>query len=199
MTAHHPLSDDELFRLFESGERSCYDQIFKRFYNSLCYFAQNILGDINKAEDVAQDALIALWHHHQSFKTLQNLRSFLYVCVRNSCFNELEKMKVRTKYQDSLIHGGVQSDATVLESIIQAEVVRKLFFAVDALPEQCRKVISMTFRENKTPKEIAEKLNVSISTVNNQKMRGLLLLRRQLSNEDLNIAILCLGLTLAQF
>jgi RNA polymerase sigma-70 factor (family 1) len=201
MPVYSSLSDDELFQLFRSGEKSCYDEIFKRFYNSLCCFAQNIVLDRDKAEDMAQDALIALWHNHHNFKTLANLRSFLYVCVRNSCFNELEKMKVRTKYQDSLIHGGVQLEATIVESLIQAEVVRKLFFAVDTLPEQCKKVISMTFYDNKTPKEIAEELNVSISTVNNQKMRGLFLLRRQLSNKDLNMAmaILCLGVTLVRF
>lgn len=198
MTVYCSLTDDELFELFKSGEK-CFDQIFKRFYKPLCHFAQSIVGEMNKAEDIAQDALISLWHKHDSFKTLASLRSFLYVCVRNSCFNELEKMKVRTRYQDSLIQEGAESDTTILESLIQTEVVRKLFLAVDTLPEQCRKVISMTFHDNKTPKEIAEELNVSISTVNNQKMRGLLLLRKRLSNEDLNMAmaILCVGASLA--
>ncbi|NRF41975.1 RNA polymerase sigma-70 factor [Pedobacter foliorum] len=195
MTVYCSLTDDELFGLFKSGEKSCFDQIFKRFYKSLCHFAQSIVGDRDKAEDVAQEALISLWHKQDDFKTLASLRSFLYVCVHNSCFNELEKMKVRTKYQDSLIQGEIQSDTTILESLIQTEVVRRLFLAVDTLPEQCKKVISMTFQDNKTPKEIAEELNVSVSTVNNQKMRGILLLRKKLSNEDLTIAmaILCIG------
>ena len=46
-----------------------------------------------------------------------------------------------------------------------------------SLPEQCRKIIRMTFEEGKNPKEIAEELGIGVGTVNSQKMRGLTLLK----------------------
>ncbi len=70
------------------------------------------------------------------------------------------------------------------------------FDAVDTLPEQCRKVIKMTFEEGKKPKEIALALGITISTVNNQKMRGLNLLKDRLPGDQLSLGLFMLAPTL---
>ena len=82
-------------------------------------------------------------------------------------------------------------EQSALEDIIHAEVISRIFAQVDTLPEQCRRVIYMTFKEDKKPKEISEELGITVSTVNSQKMRALNLLRDKLSESDyLAIALL---------
>ena len=61
---------------------------------------------------------------------------------------------------------------------------------MDNLPEKCREVIRLTFIEGFTAKEIAERLSVTVSTVNNQKMRGINLLKDRLSGEQLTLLLL---------
>jgi len=124
---------------------------------------------------------------------MSKIKSFLYACVRNSCFNQLEKEKVRGKYESSFDINEPFDDQNILKDIIHAEVISRIFSQIDALPEQCRKVIYMTFKEDKKAKEIAKELGLTISTVNSQKMRGLNLLRGKLTNNEYLVLLLALA------
>lgn len=174
---------------FKSGNVTAFDQIFNQFYNPLCYFGNRILQDKFATEDLVQDIFVKLWHKNEDFNSLESIKSFLYVSVRNACLNYLEKAKVKTKHADYMMAQGQATEETILHSIIEAEILREIFDTVDTLPEQCRKVIRMTFEEGKKPKEIADELGITVSTVNNQKMRGLGLLKKRLSDDGLALGI----------
>lgn len=181
-----------LLQDFKSGNEQAFDRVFIHFYPLLCVFAERILQEEPLSQDLAQDSLIKAWNKRNDFPDFSRLKSFLYTCVRNACFNELEKQKVKIKYQSTLEKSEPADDYNPLKDMIHAEVVSRIFAKVDTLPEQCRRVIHMTYMEGKTPKEISEALNVSVSTVNSQKMRGLQLLKGKLSDQDLLTAIVML-------
>lgn len=187
---HQLISFDttELIARFNSGEQRAYDELFRELYRPLCFFAYKILSDFDKAEDLVQDNLLKLWQRREDFDRLEKIKSFLYISVRNSCFDELQRKKVRDEHWQGL-KGEEPSEQNILDNIMQAEVVSRVFRAVDTLPEQCRRVIRMTFEEGMSPKEIAQELEVSVSTVSNQKMRGLILLKKRLSGPDVAIML----------
>jgi len=174
---------------FQSGNINAFDFIFNRFYNALCFFSSRILQDKVAAEDVVQDVFVKLWQKNTDFDSVESIKSFLYTSVRNACLNSLEKARVKLKHDNYVAAHPQKPNDTILEHMIQAEVLRQVFSVVDTLPEQCRKVIRMTYEEGKRPKEIADELGVTVSTVNNQKMRGLSLLRNRLSDEGLALCI----------
>ncbi|MFA4868556.1 MAG: RNA polymerase sigma-70 factor [Pedobacter sp.] len=192
MDISYKIDEDELTSRLNSGDEHSYDYIFKLYYKPLCFFAYKILQDSTKAEDIVQDNLIKLWERRQTFDHMEKIRAFLYVCVRNSCYDELQHQKVMNKHAEYFNNNSEILERTILDTIMQAEVVRKVFATVDTLPEQCRKVIKMTFEEGRSPKEIAEELGVTVSTVSNQKMRGLILLKKRLSDQDVAMAIVIL-------
>ena len=147
------------------------------------------------AKDVAQEALIKAWERRIDFESLPKLKSFLFTCVRNACFNELEKQKVKQKYEDVMLKLDLEVELDTLEKIIHSEVVIRILAQVDKLPEQCRMVIRMTFIEGKKPKEIADELGISVSNISSQKLRGLSLLKDRLSDQD----FLCAAAILSAF
>ena len=179
----------ELLSSFKKGDKDAFSQIFNHFYQPLCYFGQRIIGDDAGTEDIVQDVFVRLWQKYRDFETIESLKSFLYVSVKNACFNSLESNVVKLKHQSYVTANGGDEETTILHSLIRAEVLRQVFDAVETLPEQCRKVIKMTFEEGKKPKEIAEELGITISTVNNQKMRGISLLKDRLPNDQLTLGI----------
>ncbi|GAA3958556.1 RNA polymerase sigma-70 factor [Mucilaginibacter dorajii] len=185
------LTDHELFTLLKDKNMVAFDLVFERFYRPLCFFASRIIQDRFDAQDIVQDVFVKFWQKENIPDTLNSLRAYLYVSVKNSCFNQLEKNNVKFKHQQTLLNADIE-EATVLNNIIQAEVLRQVFAAVDTLPEQCRKIIRMTFEDGKKAKEIACELGITISTVNNQKMRGLSLLKTRLSDEGLALGALLL-------
>lgn len=189
MDNRNELSDYELFTLLRSKDIAAFDQIFEEFYRPLCFFASRIIQDRFDAQDIVQDIFVKFWQKENIPDAMDAVRAYLYVSVKNACFNHLEKSSVKIKHQQSLANTDFE-EATILNTIIQAEVLRQVFAAVDTLPEQCRKIIRMTFEEGKKAKEIAFELGITVSTVNNQKMRGLNLLKNRLSDEGLALGML---------
>lgn len=179
-----------LLHQFRDGSEQAFDQVFTYYHPLLCVFAERILQDQLAGQDIAQDSLIKAWRKRKDFPSFPQLKSFLYTCVRNACFNELEKVKVQQKYQSTIGKEEPIDDYNPLKDMIHAEVISRIFSQVDTLPEQCKKVIRMTFIDGKTPKEISLELNVSVSTINSHKMRGLQLLKGKLSNQDFLIALM---------
>lgn len=185
------LTDHELFALLKGKNMAAFDQVFEKFYRPLCFFATRIIQDKFDAQDIVQDVFVKFWQKENIPGEIHAVRAYLYVSVKNACFNHLEKNTVKFKHQQTLVNTDIE-EATILNNIIQAEVLRQVFAAVDTLPEQCRKIIRMTFEDGKKAKEIACELGITISTVNNQKMRGLSLLKTRLSDEGLALGMLLL-------
>jgi len=179
----------ELLSSFNQGDREAFGHLFNHFYGPLCLFSQRITQDAPMSEDIVQESFVKLWEKRPSFEKIEVFKSFLYSSVKNASLNYLEHHSVKQKYQKHVINNGPVSEKSILHNIIRAEVLRQTFDAIDTLPEQCRRVIKMTFEEGKKPKEISAELGITISTVNNQKMRGLSILRTKLPDDRLGLAI----------
>jgi len=182
---------------FKAGNEQAFDRFFRHFFPVLRVFCTRIVGDELAAEDFAQESLVKAWYHRSDFDSYPKLRSYVYTVAKNDCFKMLEKQKRHRKFEAASGASEVY-DGDVLTDMMHAELISRIFAQVDTLPEQCRKVIRMTFSEGKTPKEIAEALGVSVSTVNNQKMRGLTLLKGKLSDRDYLTAVVIFSALVAR-
>lgn len=169
---------------FKAGNESAFDVIFNHLYSPLCVFTQGIINDHFAAEDITQEAFVKLWEKHADFDNFPSIRSFLYITVKNAAFNFLEKGKVKQKHQNYVLKQDLSVERSILHGIIEAEVLHNIVSTIETLPEQCQRIIKMTFLEGLKPKDISAKLGISVSTVNNQKMRGLSLLKERLTQRD---------------
>jgi len=181
-----------VFFALKKGDQKAFDKIFTHFYAPLCFFANSILNDQETTEDVVQEVMLKFWDRRLSFDVPESLKSFLYTSVRNTCFNLLDKGKVKKKHEEYTNATDNFLEHNILQTIIRVETVRQIAAMLHTLPEQCRKVILMTYQDELKPKEIADQLGITVSTVNNQKKRGLSLLRERMSGQDFSIAMLLL-------
>ena len=110
------------------------------------------------------------------------LRGYLYKTVYNGCLKEVrsQKSEVRKKEGVAIVSDDVEKDC--LENMIRAETLRRVYEAMDDLPAECRKVFVKLFVEGKSVVEAAAELKVAVSTVKNQKARGIKLLRMKLTS-----------------
>lgn len=162
----------------QSGNEQAFEAVFHQYYKALCYFSDRIVKNSQVAEDIAEETFIKLWERHDEFQNLQHIRSFLYKTAYRSCLDFL-----KTDYHSS------QREATFSESfpeeenfyleLIRTETLHTLYRAIRELPEQCGKIISMSYVEGKKNEEIANELRISIQTVKNQKSKGIKQLRKQ--------------------
>ncbi|PWU01149.1 MAG: hypothetical protein C5B52_07785 [Bacteroidetes bacterium] len=169
-----------LFQAFRSGEEQALTSIFHQLYPSLCYFGFTITGNQLVAEEIAEDAFVKIWQRRNIFEKLRQLKSYLYSTVHNDALNWIKKNKNRLEKDQNYSRQLQFSEANKLELIIESETFRQIFTALDKLPPQCRKVITMIFLEGKKVRQVAEELKVSQGTVKTHKARGILLLKKQI-------------------
>ncbi|MDX3916119.1 MULTISPECIES: RNA polymerase sigma-70 factor [Olivibacter] len=170
---------------FRKGDESAFDYLFRQLYGPLCTFAEGIVGDEYIAEELAQAAFIKLWKKRSGFASLLKIKAFLYIVIKNDAFNHLKKEKSRLKIEQQLSQKLPFSEQDITDRIIYTEMMLILDRAISDLPERCKKVIELSYHDEKSSKEIAEAMGVSVSTVDNQRARGIQLLKKSLAKVGL--------------
>ncbi|THU31152.1 RNA polymerase sigma-70 factor [Niastella caeni] len=186
-----PLSN-EIIESFQQGDPDALQSLLKQFYNPLCLFADRLLTDRAAAEDIVGESFIKLWHKRTDFESLQNIKAFMYITVRNACLNHLKQAKRDSLSKKQLAYITGEKEEFVLNEMIRAEVLKEIMKEIDNLPEQCGKVLKLGYLEGLKNQEIADLLQISVHTVKNQKARAIQLLKIKLRDRDLmTFLILC--------
>lgn len=183
-------TDPSLFLAIQSGHTPAFEMLFKTYYQPLCRYATSYLKDADSAEEVVQAAFIGLWEKRKTITIETSLKSYLYRAIRNSCLNELKHGQVKQKYfaQESLKEEAQSAPADHLA--IHTELEEKIRAAIQTLPEQCRLIFRMSRFEELKYQEIADQLNLSVKTVENQMGKALKIMRTQLKEYLPLLAIL---------
>jgi RNA polymerase sigma-70 factor (family 1) len=167
------LSERELIDRLRSGDQNAFTMIYDRHWAPLYRTALRILEDHELAKDVVQEAFISLYEKG-NVNSIRNLQAYLYQVVKYQCFMQLRSGKISAKHL-SQINTVIASNE--LEEELQAkELQLALDESMAALPEKCREVFYLSRFESLPNKKIAERLNISHKTVENQITKALKIL-----------------------
>lgn len=150
-----------------------FENHFKEFYQPLCLFALRYTGELDEAEDVVQQTFADVWDKRQTFSRILNLKAYLFQAVKNRSLTLISKYDT-TQAVEELPD---VEDASLDEQIHCAERDARLWNAIDKLPPERKKIFLLSKRDGLKYKEIAEELNISIKTVENQIGKALKALR----------------------
>lgn len=145
-------------------------EAFRCYYKPLCLYAMHYIQDMDLIEDVVQDCFVELWERMNDEKPVSSVRPYLYMMVRNRCLDALKKdNQIDYNVSPSDLEGFIQDEEAEERSLIEA----RLWTAIDSLPEKCREVFLLSKRDGLKHKEVADKLNVSVKTVENQVAKAI--------------------------
>lgn len=174
------LAEIDHFKALKEGDETAFGMIFKSHYNGLCNYAFSFLLDRDEAEEIVQAAFINIWEKKENINIESSLKSYLYRAVRNSCLNALKHARIKKKHADETAFTADRSHESVSQAVISEELDQKIGDAMMALPEQCRLIFKMSRFEELKYAEIADQLNISVKTVENQIGKALKIMREQL-------------------
>lgn len=184
------ISEDDLVKGLQSGDRKLFDRLFHQYYPLLCSYALSIVKFHAMAEEVVQETFVRLWENHSTIEIRVSLRHYLMRCVHNNCLNflksnearfgNLEEYRKEISYHAQLFILNFSED--MLDNIISEEFNKNLLKLVDELPDQCRDVFYMSRFEHLTYSEIADRLDISVNTVKTQMQRAFSKLKEALKN-----------------
>ncbi len=173
MSKRDQNTEDFLFDSIRTGNIEAYEVLFKKYYLSMCIVACRLVGDEDIAKDIAQEVFIHLWEKRESYNFETTPDIFLYVAVKNKCFDYLKKQK-KMPVQNSL--GAAEREYFFRDIVIEEETYRIVNEAIDALPAQSRRIMKLSL-EGKQNKEISEELGISVNTVKSLKYKAMDILR----------------------
>lgn len=136
------------------------------------------IEDLEASKNIVHDVFIAVWEKFESLPEDTNFRGYLYTAVRNRCLNYIRDNKTQVAFES------VSDEFVAAEeqSVEAAELQREIELAINTLPEKCRIVFEMSRYEELKYTEIAEKMNISVKTVEAHMSKALNLLRKALVN-----------------
>ena len=155
-----------------------FEEIFRMYFSQLCAYAIKYTKDLDSAKEIVHVVFINVWEKRESIRPDQNIRSYLYTSVYNRCLNHLRNSKKTVDLDSSIetIHG--QDTTGDLET---QELQAKIDAGILTLPDRCREIFILSRYEELKYAAIAEKLGISIKTVEAQMSKALKLLREYLS------------------
>lgn len=188
-----------LIKLLKDGNTEVFESIYNKFYSSLFVYAREYAGSEEVAKELVQDTFLKLWEVKATLKDDTHLSSYLYRITRNNCLNYLKHLKVQEKYRDysaskrmelELNYSALSQDSA--DQLVSEELEEKINQAIDSLPPRCKQVFELSRFHDKKYREIAQDLNISIKTVENQMQKALKVLRENLKGLMNSIIILFL-------
>jgi RNA polymerase sigma-70 factor (family 1) len=184
------LSEQEIIGAIREGNERIFEETFRKYYQSLCNYANSILKEMDEAEEVVQNLFLSIWEKRTDLEINISLKSYLYRAVHNHCLNRIKHLKVREEYQQYATNFYDASYESVSQTVMKNELETKIEEAIRKLPEQCRLIFTMSRFEELKYHEIAEQLELSPKTVENQIGKALKILRVELA-EYLPLIIIC--------
>ena len=158
-----------------------FEEVFKAHFKSLHAYAYTIVKDDIMAEEMVQNVFYKLWEKKGQIEVTQSVTAYLYRSVYNESLNYLKHLKVREAHQTYIKHQAADHN-NAAEHIKLKDLKQNLDRALSELPEQCRTVFQMSRFEELKYQEIADRLGISIKTVENHMGKALRLLREKLAD-----------------
>jgi len=159
-----------------------FEQLFKDHFKALHAYAYVILKDEDDAEEIVQNMFLKFWEKRDLLTVQSSLKAYLYKCVYNDSLNFLKHQKIKTKYQDFATYTMNPENEPASSKIEMTELTFNLNIALNRLPEQCRTIFQMSRFEELKYREIAERLGLSVKTIENQMGKALRILRLELAD-----------------
>ncbi|HET6994242.1 MAG TPA: RNA polymerase sigma-70 factor, partial [Chitinophagaceae bacterium] len=142
--------------------------------------AFTMLKDEAEAEEMVQQVFFKLWERSEHLSFSGSLAAYLYRAVHNESLNFLKHQKVKASHQLHVAYSMKNKSEQAQPKIIRKELETKFREALNELPEQCRTVFQLSRFEDMKYKEIADKLEISVKTVENHMGKALKILRTKL-------------------
>ena len=152
------------------------------------------MRDKDNAEDIVQDVFLKLWKNKEEVDWNTSMKGYLYRATTNGALNWLEKNRRIVRYDDNISEPSVN---VVEQALNASELQEKIKLAIASLPPKCKAIFVLSRYEELKYKQIADQLNLSIKTVENQMGIALEKLRKELKpylSKTITLAIAILKL-----
>lgn len=176
--------DQFLVQLLQKGNVVAFDSLFEIYSPKLFGFALKYLKNESDSEELVQEVFVQIWEHHQSLKSELSFKSYLFTIALNLIRKHFNKRAISLRYLESLRNDSETEETQKIEEGNYESILQQIGLIIEKMPPRRREIFVKSKLEGKSSKEIADELNISDGTVDNQVSEGLKFIRLKLKNEN---------------
>lgn len=182
------LKDHELLLLVAKGNDLAFSHLYDRHWEALFIAAYKVLKDEEACKDIVQEVFMSIWENKYVHK-IDNVRVYLLQSIRYQVLMSLRRNKISQKHLET-IESLVAN--TTEEQLNFQELNEALEASISSLPDRCKEVFKLSRIEHLSNPEIAQRLNISIRTVETHISNALRQIRSSLGSSAASVIILLL-------
>lgn len=173
-----PFRKTDFFEALKEDPEVAFERLFRAYFPYLCTTAYRYIPRSEIVEDLSQEVFYEVWRRRKNLTINTSLKAYLRRAVINKALNYLRDQKLDSHSEIPLEKRAPRQH---IVGQLEAQDLQKLIdTAIDELPEKCRLVFLLSRFEELSYAEIAQRLDISPKTVENQIGKALRLLRTRL-------------------
>jgi RNA polymerase sigma-70 factor (ECF subfamily) len=161
-------------------DNPAFEELFRTFFPGLVLFAMKYVPDQDTAKEIVHNVFLNLWEKRAGVDAGSPLKSYLFTSVHNRCLNFIRDQKKFDRDESRLQHLDSTEFIDGSDRLEEQELEQRIFDALQELPEKCREVFTLNRFEGLKYAEVAERLDISVKTVEAQMSKALKIMREKL-------------------
>ena len=172
--------DEDLMLRVAGGNREAMSPLLRRYASPLLTFIRRMTGDWHRAEELFQEAFLAVWQSRGRYEYPRPFRSWLFGIAANKCRADFRKAPGLPEPLSDWLDLPVAHEPSPVEAAISSETVTLVTQAVATLPPKQRAVLVLRLWNGLEYAEIAQALERTEATIRSQMFHALARMRRYL-------------------
>jgi RNA polymerase sigma-70 factor (ECF subfamily) len=169
----------------QQGSEQALTELFRRYYTPLYIKAYKRIPFVYQAEEIVQDVFVNIWLKASMLDVTGNVKAYLYATLRNKILHELRTEATRAFHAEKLAEMTKQQhDDRCLDAINAKQTEQYISEVIAGLSPHCREAFLLSRFEHLSYKEIAERMHISINTVEKHVSKALRILKSKLNEYD---------------
>lgn len=152
-----------------NDDAAAYKELFLLYHKRLLSFSITITHSKESAEEVVSDVFIKIWTNRSTLPAIENFHLYIYIATKNLSINRILKEKKLQSFsldETAVDTKNIYSNPEQL--MITAEMQKRIRSAIQTLPPKCQLIFKLIREDGLKYKEVAELLNLSLKTIENQ-------------------------------
>jgi RNA polymerase sigma factor (sigma-70 family) len=192
------MDEDQILIGLKAGEERAFNALFDLLYAQVRFYIEHITEDTNESEDITMQSLLKFWEKGAAdFDSITAIKSFVFTVARNAAYNHLKKSRIHQLHKRNISHTSTTTEEIYTdEALYKVEMLQVLYDEIEKLPLQMKEVLKMVYIDDVPRNVVAEKLGITVNTVNNHCAAARNKLRQIFSERQLIVLLILLRLSL---
>ncbi len=181
-------SDKSLHKIVKDlrkGDKQALDEIYKFFYPKLYVFAKSFLKVEDDINDILQDVFVKLWLSREKIGKVETFNSYLFTIAKNVIVSYFREKSKDQKFEARVKEILVSAENEYNDELEYKDLKQNLESIIDQLPDKRKQIFKLSREEGLSNKEIAEKLDISVKTVEDHMRHALRFIRKHLKTIEI--------------